>query len=129
MNVCDEASLAVEPMKGKRLLFMVIKSFCTSSLLFFKSFLITNQFAFQISFFTDQESQLLVLHSDPKIRLLTEFKPCFSTSVCLSLGIPMPVKFGTRADFLCIFHPQCNCHLFPISDLEVAILGLCHIAV
>jgi len=56
MNVCDEVSLAVDGTEGKILLFVVIKPFFMSSLLLFKSLLITNQFAFLISFLTHQES-------------------------------------------------------------------------
>lgn len=48
MNVCDEVSLAVEGMEGQILLFVVIKPLCMSALLFFKSLLITNQFALLI---------------------------------------------------------------------------------
>lgn len=48
------------------LLFVVIKPFCMSSWQFFQSLLITNQFAFLISFLPHQENYLL-LQTDPKI--------------------------------------------------------------
>lgn len=83
MNVCDEVALAVDRMEGKILVFVGIKPFCISSLLFFISLLITNQFAFLISFLTHQESWLLVQHSDPKIMLLIKFKICFNILICL----------------------------------------------